>query len=1276
VLSWTQISFVENKGQWPNKVLAASDLPTGKLWIENHGLTYQLLDPSFIQALHPGSTNIVDSIRGHNYHVRWVNSNSATFSGESPQSHYLNYYIGEESSWASGVRVYSSSLLPNIYDKIDARIHAPSGGLKYDFIVHPGASPNDIRLAYEHTNGYSLIDGELHIETSVGKVVEARPFAYQVKSGKVITVSCTYELIEGIVRFSLGEYDHSVDLIIDPEIAFSTFVGSTASNFGFTACNDLSENLISGAAVFNPGYPTTTGAFNESFNGATTNYMDIGVSKFSSNGTQLLYSTYFGGSRQETPHSLIVDSEDNILLMGVTGSPDLAVTSSVYQPLFVGGPQFSMVGFFTSSHLLGCDIFVSKFSNSGSLLASTFVGGPGNDGLNNSDQLYYNYGDAFRGEINIDDQNNIYVASCTRGDFPMLGTGAQTSYGGGFSDGLLFKMSSDLSTLLLATYLGGVDNDACYAIEFDNQNNLIVAGGTKSLNFPHVFGGADISFDDETDGFILRINPTDFSVINGTYVGTPEYDQVYFLQTDMQGNIYALGQTEGDMPISPGLYGQPNSGQFIRKFNQTLTIALWTTTIGTGSGEIDISLTAFLVSDCDQIFFSGWGGETNSTTCGSFYDCYAQFSTTVGLPISPDAFQPNTDGSDFYLCVLEPNATGLIYASYLGGGESAEHVDGGTSRFAKNGTVYQAVCAGCQGNSDFPSSPGAWSPTNPSQGCNLAVFRFNLGQIEATVEIDGPNEICVGTPANFLNLSQGGDSFEWILGDGFTSTESDVSHIYATPGVYEVQLIVDTELECLIGDTTSVTITILPGPTPTIEPVPPVCPETTVSLVGSGSSLAYWVDNPLLSDETILTPTAVVSVPTTFYLVDENECGIDTISVLVDVFEINTSVSDNQSICIGSTVELEATGGAAYVWTPDLYLNTNTSGLVTSTPTETITYNVEITTADNCVTSEDVTVNVDAQGIGGLVYDTITICFGNNVTLQAQSANSYLWSPSNSLSSAVISNPVATPTSTTTYSVLLTNACAQGTDEVTVEVIPPAGTAEGGGVICDGGSVSAYGFGGVEYRWEPQSMAFPFDNDTTILSPTETTTFTLYVIDENGCGSTATVDVFILDSPQPFAGPDMSFEYPDRVQLIGSAFTNTYQWYPATGLSCTNCLFPFAQPLEPTYYVLEVISDEGCIGRDSVLVTPYFPIWVPNTVTADNDGINDVFRAVGQDIKGFHLMIFNRWGDLIFESRDIDEPWVPGLNGYYVQDGTYQWIIEYDSIDRRKRLVGHVNVLR
>ena len=115
-----------------------------------------------------------------------------------------------------------------------------------------------------------------------------------------------------------------------------------------------------------------------------------------------------------------------------------------------------------------------------------------------------------------------------------------------------------------------------------------------------------------------------------------------------------------------------------------------------GSGEIDISPTAFLVSNCEQIYISGWGGEVNSNNCSSQPgSCYAEESTTVGLPLTADAFQSTTDGSDFYLCVLTPNAQDVLYASYLGGAVSNEHVDGGTSRFDKNGSVYHAVCAGC-----------------------------------------------------------------------------------------------------------------------------------------------------------------------------------------------------------------------------------------------------------------------------------------------------------------------------------------------------------------------------------------------------------------------------------------------------------------------------------------------------------------------------------------------------------------------------------------------------
>ena len=147
---------------------------------------------------------------------------------------------------------------------------------------------------------------------------------------------------------------------------------------------------------------------------------------------------------------------------------------------------------------------------------------------------------------------------------------------------------------------------------------------------------------------------------------------------------------------------------------------------GTGSGQVDIALSAFLVDNCDNIYVSGWGGSTNGSQS-------ATSSTTTGLPVTSDCHQCQTDGSDFYLIVLEENMQSLLYASFFGGNQSNEHVDGGTSRFDKDGIVYQSVCAGCGGNSDFPTTPGAWSNTNNAHNCNIAAFKFDISELTANI---------------------------------------------------------------------------------------------------------------------------------------------------------------------------------------------------------------------------------------------------------------------------------------------------------------------------------------------------------------------------------------------------------------------------------------------------------------------------------------------------------------------------------------------------------------
>ena len=1278
-----QAEFVENKGQWPGQVRFRAELPSGAMWAEDHAFTFNFYDPKILEYLHPLG-NEVDSdpkYKSHAYKLQFVGSNVPVVSGNKPAKHYYNYYQGsDESKWASRCQIFSRCDFNNIYDNIDLILYSSNGNVKYDFIVRAGASPNDIVIEMDGANmQLESVDSanELVIKTSVNEVREKAPYAYQIINGALQEVKCHYKLVHGKLQFSVGKYNHALDLVIDPEIVFSTYIGSTANNFGFTACDDSQGNLISGAAVFQQGYPTTIGAYSADFNTGIGNYMDVAISKFNSLGSSLLYSTYIGGSGQETPHSVIADNNDNFIVFGVTGSEDYPVTTGAYQTVFQGGPALSMSQFFTSSHANGTDMFITKFNADGTLTASTFMGGNDNDGLNYAGQLFYNYGDAFRGEVNVDASDNIFVASVTASqNFPMIANSLQATHGGAINDGVVFKMNSTLTGLLWSTYLGGNGEDACYALEFKSDGTLIIAGGTLSANFPFVTGGADVSHNGQTDGFILLIDSTNFSVQSGTFVGTADYDQVYFVQTDDLDNVYAYGQTAGTMSITAGLYGQPNSGQFISKYTSNLSTLTWNTTIGTGSGEIDISPTAFLVSDCEQIYISGWGGTVNSSFCAG-HPCSAVFSTTVGLPTTADAFQSTTDGSDFYLCVLNPNATGLLYASYLGGTQSAEHVDGGTSRFDKNGSVFQAVCAGCHNNDDFPTTPGVWSNTNNSTGCNIAVFRFDLNAVQAHVQIDGPDQVCEGIPVDFLNFTVGASSFLWNFGDGDSSTVFQPTHTFSQEGTYTISLMGMDDALCVTADTAYVTITILPGVHPTVQSANLICPGDQVQLNATGSANLHWVFSASLSATNIPNPIASPLTTTTYSVIDFNDCDADTLTVTVPVSIPITTISPAITMCIGEETQLSATGGVSYSWSPTTGLDNPNISDPTSSPLVTTLYIVTITTNDNCVIERQVQINIVNNSPGGAIYPPIDICQGTMTQLHAIDGGTWTWTPASSLSSGFVQHPYASPSDTTIYSVLITNACGQGTDFVTVNVLHPHIVADGGGTICPGKSVNATADGGVTYLWQPTLYANPFDADTTTLTPPQTTWFTVTGVDQNNCHQTDSVFVFVLPRTQVDAGPDQYFEFPGSAYLLGNAFGFEFFWWPTEGLSCTDCIFPIASPQEETWYHLSIIDNEGCVSDDSVFVKPYFPIYVPNTITPNGDGINDFFRAYGVNIKGFHLLIFDRWGVKIFESHDINEAWTGGVSKeYYVQNDVYSWVIEYDSIDRREQLVGHVTVAR
>jgi len=413
-------------------------------------------------------------------------------------------------------------------------------------------------------------------------------------------------------------------------------------------------------------------------------------------------------------------------------------------------------------------------------------------------------------------------------------------------------------------------------------------------------------------------------------------------------------------------------------------------------------------------------------------------------------------------------------------------------------------------------------------------------------------------------------------------------------------------------------------------------------------------------------------------LVDSNECETDTVSVFVDVYLPVVTAIEDQNICLGQTATLQvsALNSVSFEWTPSADVANPNAGLTSATPNETTTYYVEVTTSEGCTNVDSMIVFVSTDFPGGDIYPEEIICYGSSAQLLAEEGSLWLWSPSTGLSNANIQNPIASPLVTTTYDVYIENGCGSGNSTVTVTVTTPNLEAWGGGTICQGQYIPAYANGLNTYEWSPSSAAFPSYGDTTQLSPVQSMYITVSGLDIFGCYDEDSVYVEVLPAPLANAGGDLYFDFPGQVQLNGEAMGNTFYWTPTDYLSCTDCEDPISTSPYVIYYTLHVIDELGCEGSDSMMVKPYFPIWVPNTITPNNDGINDVFFAVGDRLEGFELNIFDRWGNRIFHSTDPKEVWNGGMGDYYVQNDSYIWTIEFDTIDRREKLIGHVNVIR
>lgn len=805
------LQFVENKGQFEKQVLYRVQVNCGYVFLEKNAITFKLFKESEYQAshqhLHKENLPTNPVVHGHSFRYVFLNgeANPAVI-GVKPFFQKHNYFLGNDrSKWASNVNLFSEVVYENIYPGIKLRVFSKFGQIKYEWLVSPGANPDLIRIKLQGLDSIEVKNNSLLLKTAIGIVSDQNLLVWQNSNDRKELhpkgISCVYRLDGNIISYQFHNgYNPDSELVIDPILVFSTYSGSRGDNFGFTATYDSRGNLYAGGATDNSQgeYPVSTGAFQINWAGGLGRDpvnlpSDITISKYDSSGKNLIYATYVGGSDDDYPHSMVVNRDSELVVFGTSYSKNFPVTPNAFDTTHNS---------YSSSDTL-TDIVVFKLSKWGDqLLASTFFGGSSHDGLTDKD-LKYNYADDFRGEVLTDKGDNIYVVSTTNSkDIPLKNAFQSTL--GGTADGLCLKFSKNLDQLLWATYFGGNASDGIYSLEFDKDENIFVAGGTQSDNLPTHTSAINKNRNGGTDGFMASFDQQTFALTRATYYGTSTYDQIYFLEIDKLGNVYGTGQTTGEIVASNGAYSnKAKTGQFIFIADNTLSQVKRQTVFGARPHVPELSPSAFLVDSCGNIYLSGWGSNLGRP------------GTTNGLPITSNALQASTDGNDFYLAVFSKNLYGLLYATYYGGNQSEDHVDGGTSRFDKRGIIYQSVCSSCPntpGNTlnDFPTSSNAAFPKNVSWRCSNAAFKIDF-QINHLVEARFiPDAVACGpTDVQFTNLSQGKINSYWDFGDGNSSIEKHPKHSFPKVGQYKISLISTDSSTCNVSDSSSGIVNVL-----------------------------------------------------------------------------------------------------------------------------------------------------------------------------------------------------------------------------------------------------------------------------------------------------------------------------------------------------------------------------------------------------------------------------------------------------------------------------------
>jgi hypothetical protein len=592
-----------------------------------------------------------------------------------------NYFRGSNpAQWVKDVPTYAKLQYGNVFPGVDLVYYGNQGQLEFDFVVSPGATADPIRLNFSGARGLRLDrpSGDLVMTVGQEEIRFHKPIAYQNDSSRDKRfIAAEYRLdAHNQVSFTLGNYDHSQRLIIDPTLGYSTYVGGSGNDYGTALAVDASGSAYLTGYTGSTNFPVTAGALQTKCGGGcAAGTSDAFVSKIDPTGSFLEYSTYLGGSGNDYGQGIALDASGDAYIVGQTLSSNFPVTAGAYQTECGGG-----------NNCPGGDVFVSELNPQGNgLVYSTFLGGTGIDQGN---------------AIVLDANNDAYVTGFTQStNFPTTSGAFQTSCKcSSRSVAFVTELNSNGTALVYSTYLGGSFSDVAYAIALDSSNNAYLTGYTHSSNFPTTPGAFQTTLQADTAAWVTKMNSTGTALVYSTYLGgdTTATTQCEACGTsitvDGSGDAYVCGLTaEQNFPTTPGAYqttflGATNGHDaFITKLNATGTALVFSTYLG---GNGDTGATTLSIDSLDNVWVRG---NTKSTS----------------FPVTPGAFQVvNAGAYDAFVSELNAGGSELLYATYLGG--SGTEYGGATRLLTLDDNVPPNVyVTGYTNSTNFPVSAGS-----------------------------------------------------------------------------------------------------------------------------------------------------------------------------------------------------------------------------------------------------------------------------------------------------------------------------------------------------------------------------------------------------------------------------------------------------------------------------------------------------------------------------------------------------------------------------------------